>query len=264
MLGRLVAAVLGVSLAASPARADEEGVALDREDAPSMHELARTEAARGTFLPLSQAGVVDGRRAFVTGLAGYDGARRTGTFEALTEVHVWGPLALRGGAVTADAGRSLKPSIGARVGLLRERRHGVDGALGVSYKPEGLTEPEGELEGVLSLGRHVGATYLVGNLGYGQDPEGSERDGEARFAAVRPVSRILFVGLDGRARFDLGSDAATLAAHHEATLDLLAGPVASVVLGPVALSLQGGASSVRLAGRTSTGAFVLTGLGVAL
>jgi hypothetical protein len=266
-----VAMLLGAALASPSARADEplddaESAPSvdDGAPAPSMHELAKVEAARGTFLPLSQAGVVGERRAFVTGLGGYDGARKTGTFEALTEVHLWGPIALRGGAVYTNAGRSLKPSVGARIGLLREGRHGLDGAFGVFYKPEGLTEPEGEVEGVLSLGRHVGATYLVANLAYGQDPEGNERDGEARVAGVRPVSRILFVGLDSRVRFDLGSNAMKLAAHNEPTFDLLAGPLAQLVLGPVALSLQGGASSVRLAGHTANGAFVLTGLGVAL
>lgn len=256
--------VLCVLAPASTRAANDDPPMIDREAAPSMHELSKAETALGTFLPLSQAPTVEGRRAFVTGLGGHDNARNSASFEALTEVHVWGPFALRGGAVYTNAGRTLKPSFGARVGLLREGRHGVDGAFGVFYKPEGLTEPEGEIEGVVSLGRHLGATYLIGNLAYGQDPEGNERDGEVRVAAIRPVSEIVFVGFDGRTRFDLGSNAAKLAANHEATFDLLAGPLASIVLGPMALSLHGGVSSVRLAGHTSTGAFVLAGLGSAL
>src|SRR5256885_842110 len=79
---------------------------------------------------------------------------------------------------------------------------------GISYRPEGLTEAEGEIEGVVSFGRHAGATYLLANLLYGQDPDGHERDGEVRAAALRPVGRSFVIGVDGRMRVDLGSDRA--------------------------------------------------------
>jgi hypothetical protein len=254
-----------VSLMSSSARADEGETTTSLVDrpAPTPGTVTKAEAAAGTFLPFTQTGVVDFRRAFAAGFAGYDTARKSGSFEALAEVHLWGPIALRGGAVYTNAGASVRPSIGARVQALREGRHGVDGALGVFYRPEGLTEPEGEVESVLSIGRHVGPAYLAGNVLYGQDPEGNERDGELRLAAIGPATARLLVGFDSRLRFDLGSNAAKLAAHNEATFDVLAGPVASVVIGPVALSLQGGASGVRLQQHNSYGAFVMTGVGTA-
>src|SRR5262249_15612237 len=102
--------------------------------------------------------------------------------------------------------------------------------------------------------------YLLGNLLYGQDPEGNERDGEVRLAALRPVHSRFLVGVDGRLRFDLGSNAAKLAAHNEPTLDAMLGPSATAVVGPIAVSLQGGASALRL--RTSTAVGMLAGIGI--
>jgi hypothetical protein len=65
-------------------------------------------------------------------------------------------------------------------------------------------------------------------------------------------------------RFDLGSQAAKLALHHEATFDVLAGPSATVFAGPVAFLLNGGGSAVRFHGADLRwGAFVLGGLGTA-
>jgi hypothetical protein len=216
----------------------------------------------GVFLPFSQPAGIEKKGAYAVGLAGYDTAQRTGSFEAATEVRLWGPLAVRGGAVYTNEDRTLRPSFGARVQIVNERRAGVDGALGLFYRPEGLTEPEGEIESVLSLGRHVGGAYVLGNLLYGQDPEGDERDGEVRLALLHPVGGRLLAGFDSRLRLDLGSQAAKLAAHHEATMDVAAGPTVAAALGPVAVSLQGGGSALRLAGQASFGAFMMTGLGV--
>jgi hypothetical protein len=216
-------------------------------------------AAAGTFLPLTHAAAIDTQRAYGMGIGGYDSARSSGLFEATAEVRVWGPLALRGGAVYTSGDERLRPSFGARVQLLRESASGLDGAVGVFYRPEGLTEPEGEVEAVLSGGTHLGATYLLGNLVYGQDPEARERDGEVRLAALHPFSSSFLLGFDGRVRFDLGSQRG--AGKVEPELDALVGPAASLTLGRVALLLHGGASAYRTTADTAYGAFVLAGLG---
>lgn len=83
-------------------------------------------------------------------------------------------------------------------------------------------------------------------------------------AALRPLGSLLLLGLDGRFRFDLGSNAATLAAHHEATMDGRFGPIITTLLGPTALCLQGGGSTYRLQGATSYGAFAMVGVGTTL
>jgi hypothetical protein len=218
---------------------------------------AHASAGTGSFLALTQSAALDPKSAYGFATGGYDSARGASLFEAAAEVRVWGPLAVRGGAVFTGGNR-LRPSLGARVQALREARHGVDGTLGVFYRPEGLTEPEGELEAVIALGTHLGATYLIGNLVYGQDPEGRERDGELRMSVLRPMSSRLHAGLDARVRFDLGS---SVRGPGEPKLDALAGPTAALSLGPVALLLQGGGSALRLDKETSYGAFVLGGMG---
>jgi hypothetical protein len=221
-------------------------------------------ASIGAFLPLTQAASVEGLRAYVLGQAGYDSARGTGTFEASTEVRLFGPVSVRGGAVYTSSTRSLRPSFGARVQALRESRAGIDLSAGVFYRPEGLTEPEGEIESVLSVGRHAGRSYLLGNLLYGQDSDGNERDGEVRLAALVPVGAAWTVGLDSRGRFDLGSNKTILSQHMESSFDALAGPLVTAVLKPVAISLQAGGAATRMPlANTKYGAFVMTGVGTA-
>jgi hypothetical protein len=255
----LVPVALVVVLAAPAARAADGS-----DDDGAVNFKAGQAASVGAFLPLSQAASIEGVRAYAVGLAGYDSARQTGTFEASTEVRLFGPVSVRGGAVYTSSTRSLRPSFGARVQALREARAGVDLSLGAFYRPEGLTEPEGEIESVLSVGRHVGSSYLLGNLLYGQDPDGHERDGEVRLAALRPVGPRWIVGLDSRGRFDLGSDRTILAQHMESTFDAVAGPLVTAVLKPVALSLQAGGSATRMPlANTRYGAFVMTGIGTA-
>jgi hypothetical protein len=154
--------------------------------------------------------------------------------------------------------------VGGRAQVLHQGPHGIDGSVGVFYKPEGLTEPEGEIEGIFTIGKHLGGTYALASLAYGQDPEGNERDGEVRLGAVRPVGGRTFLGMDGRVRFDLGSQAAKLALRKEATFDVLVGPSVTVLAGPVALLVHGGASAVRFQGTDLRyGAFVLGGAGTA-
>jgi hypothetical protein len=110
----------------------------------------------------------------------------------------------------------------------------------------------------------VGATYVLGNVAYGQDPDGNERDGELRFAAVRAAGTRVLAGLDSRLRLDLGSSAAKLALHREATLDVLVGPSAAVFVGPVALLAHAGGSAVRFQGaNVQYGVFAMAGAGTA-
>jgi hypothetical protein len=156
----------------------------------------------------------------------------------------------------------MRPNVGLRVQLLRQETHGLDGSAGVFYKAEGFTEPEGEIEAVLSAGARFGALSVAGNLAYGQDPEGNERDGEARAAIFRRW-RLFTVGLDARGRFAL-ADPRSTAAQREPRVDLAALPFASVVAGPVALFAQAGVSALQLANADLTvGMTALGGVGAA-
>jgi hypothetical protein len=251
---RLLALCVFLDLPAGRARA----AATDEGEAP--RPKAASSASVGSFLAFTHPAALDTQAAYATGTGGYDSARGSGLYEAAAEVRLWGPLSLRGGAVYTQQGNHRgRPSFGGRLQALHESKNGLDGAVGVFYRPEGLTEAEGELEAVFSAGTHLGATYLVGNLVYGQDPEGNERDGEVRIGALHPVTSRLLLGLDGRLRFDLG----TSSAKREPKLDALVGPAATVLLGPVAFLVHAGASAFRLDAHTAYGMFVLGGLGTA-
>jgi hypothetical protein len=234
-------------------------------DAPETAPLGPSAVARagasGQFLPLTYAPTVGETSAVASGYAGWDGALGA-VMESHAEVRVWGPVALRGAAELGDTSRRVRPSIGARAQLLSQARHGVDGAVSVTYRAEGFTEAEGEIETLVALGRRIGRTMLIANLAYGQDPDGNERDGELRAAAFARIAPRLHLGLDGRWRFDLGSSADKLRANNEPTTDLDAGPVVMLTLGPVALTAETGASLVRrIGGDTRLGVVALGGLG---
>jgi hypothetical protein len=250
-----LAVIPALAAFAAPARAQEA----DFDDvSPAVPAIA--DAVRGgALLPSTLAPRVGAVGAIAFGFAGYDGARSSPVGSATAEARIWGPFALRGGAEYSDVRKQLRPTIGGRVQLLRQERHGIDGSLGVFYRPEGFTEPEGEIESFISLGHRFDRFAILGNLVYGQDPEGNERDGELRFAALVAAGRWTF-GLDSRARFALGTQRSATA-QAEPKFDLLAGPTAGAVVGPLAFFAEAGPSVVRLTGNTSTGLAALAGVG---
>src|SRR2546426_217670 len=107
-----------LALLSSPAVAQEE---------PSGGGAQVTVTADdGAFLPTALSGRVGRDQVQVYGYGGYDSAAATGRFEATTEVRLFGPIALRGGAVYTSNGNTLKPTIGARGQFLKEEKIGVD------------------------------------------------------------------------------------------------------------------------------------------
>jgi len=242
--------------------------AASRAQAQESTEIRQTArptdivAGEGAFLPQTLSARVGSTQAFAFGSGGLDSSRTGPLIDSAVEVSVWGPLALRVQATYSNDTKKMRPSVGGRAQLLRQERHGIDGAITVFYKTEGFTEAEGEIETFASVGRRFEYLSVVGNLVYGQDPEGNERDGEVR-AAVWHQGRGLALGLDTRARFALGTQHGR-AATSEPSFDFLAGPVATVVVGPVALFAEFGPSVFRLAGGpTRAGAAALAGVGAA-
>jgi len=238
------------------------------EDEPEIPEVEkpmapppeiRTAVADGALLPSTLAPRVGATAGVALGFAGYDGARSAPIGSATAEVRVWGPFAVRGGVEYSSARKEGRPTIGGRVQLLRQNKHGVDGSVSVFYRPEGFTEAEGEIESFVSLGRRWERVSVFGNLVYGQDPEGNERDAEVRFASLYGVGSWSF-GLDSRLRFAIGTQKGTMAAA-EPKFDLLAGPVASATVGPVAFFAMGGPSVLKVTNGTATGIAALGGVG---
>lgn len=188
---------------ASPAHAD----AASDDSAAEAAAAARTVANEDGFTPaLTHA--TGPMVAAVTATATIDRASKLSPVDLNGEIHVWGParLVLRVDNVFGDGPNGkARPGIGAAVQVLDERRHGVAGSAYVSYKAEGFTEGEGEIEGLVSFGKQLGAVHGTLNLAYGQDPEAVERDGEIAIGLhIEPIPG-LFTGVVGRARDALGS-----------------------------------------------------------
>jgi hypothetical protein len=241
--------------AAARAQAEEPDAEVRSTPPPELETAVR----EGALLPSTLTPRVGGNAALAFGFAGYDGARSAPIGSATAEVRVWGPFALRGGAEYSTVRKEARPTIGGRVQLLHQARHGVDGSLSVFYRPEGFTEPEGEIETFVSLGRRFDRLSVFGNLVYGQDPEGNERDGEVRFASLYAAGRWSF-GVDSRLRFAIGTPKSAMA-QAEPKFDLMAGPIATATVGPVALFAQAGPSVLKATDRTSTGVAAIGGVG---
>jgi hypothetical protein len=195
---------------------------------------------------------------------GYDSATVAPQFASFAEARVYGPFAARVAVTTDLEGEALRPSLAGRAQFLDQQRHGVSAAATLAFKAEGFTEPEGEIEATLSVGRRFGRTLLIANLIYGQDPEGHERDAEASAACLVRLSPWAHVGFDGRGRFDLSPEGESSAAEKEPRYGLDLGPVLSLAVGPLALSAHAGLSSLARAEQDPKfGVVALVGLGTA-
>jgi hypothetical protein len=194
---RLAALSLLLSVWSSVARADDE------DTASGTPVVARASADDDVFTPGLTHAAGHGRGA-VTGVMLYNGASKNTTLDLNGEVQVFGPvrLVLRVDNVTDKA----RPGIGAAVQFLDEKKHGAAASAYFTYKAEGLTEVEGELEGLVSFGKQLGPVRGTFNLAYGQDPEGNERDGEVALGLHVEPLRGLFTGVVGRYRDALGSN----------------------------------------------------------
>jgi hypothetical protein len=181
--------VVACTLAATAAQAETF-------DAEERQIEARSRVEAGAGLTLADA-VPAGNGAVVTS-ASWDAARRdlvglVGAEVALAE-HVY----LVGGA-NHEALGTWRPYVGAKVAITD------DVAGSVVYKSEGFTEPEGEVEARLVAGHRVAGAYVLGNLIYGQDADGKERDVEAVAAVLRTLGSSVVASAETRARFALAS-----------------------------------------------------------
>ena len=218
-------------------------------DEPADESIAaRAPANEDSFTPgLTHASAAG--RAITTATATLDGAKHTNTVDLNGEIQVFGPvrLVLRVDNVFAGSDGKARPGIGAAVQLLDERKHGVAGSAYISYKAEGFTEGEGEIEGLVSFGKQIGPVHGTLNLAYGQDPEAVERDGELALGLhVEPIHG-LFTGVIGRFRDALGSngDKGVLLNGGQIVRDALGGASATYVIGNFGLTATAGIAGVK-------------------
>jgi hypothetical protein len=243
------------ALAAAPARAQSEVPEAPRKD--RVYESARA----GMFMPWSMAPRTDTQRALLVSTGGYGSLQRNAVFQGTVDVTVYRRVALRAGVDYGERpGGAMRPSGGLRVQALTQDRHGIDMSVGAFYRPEGFTEGEGEIEGVVAFGRTIQRWLLLANLVYGQDPEGKERDGEVRMGSLYQATTHLQVGLDSRMRFDLGSEDVQREKEGGARYDLLLTPAAVYSLGWVCLIANAGLQGMGV-GSFKTGFIALAGIG---
>lgn len=223
-----------------------------------------TQVARdGTFLPETLTARVGAQRVAGLGLGGYDTTPGQGAiFSAFAEGALWRRVALRAGVEYLSPTGQVSPQVGLRVGILRQERFGVDVGLAVQYKNRGFSEAKGEVEMMALLGRRWNKLGAFANLVYGQGVDPAERDGEVRLALLYTVHERIQVGVDARARLDLGTaTAARMASKLESDFDLLAGPVAMVAAGPLVVLAQAGVHSLIQQEQSHTGFAAMGGVG---
>jgi hypothetical protein len=233
---------LAVAIVAMPRTSDaREPDDLEPTQVSSSVEAASSGAASPLLL---NATVADG--GLVISHGGYDTARGAALFDSAAEVRIWGPVSLRAGVTSSEDTRRMRPSAGARVQVLRQSAHGIDGTVSSIFRTEGFNEAEGEIETTLSLGRRFDRSYLLGNIAYGQDPDGKERDGEVRASLLRSQGVVLF-GLETRGRSAIGAQHGT-SSSLEPLRDVRAGAVAMVTVRSLVLFAEAGPSAFKLQG----------------
>jgi hypothetical protein len=217
----------------------------------------------GTFLPQTFAARIGDQRVMAMAMAGYDTTRGQGAlFQTVVEGAIFNRVAIRAGVEYTPAADKFSPTVGLRVGILRQERFGVDFGLGAFYKNTGFTEEKGEFEFVAMLSRRWNRVALYGNVIFGQGLDPAERDGEVRIGVLAQVHKRVNVGIDTRARFDLGEEtAARMASGLEANFDLLAGPVAAVTVGHFVFQAQAGGRVVVIAEQPRGGFAAMGGAG---
>jgi hypothetical protein len=234
---------------------------------PGAQELSasQSEARDPTrFLPGAIAAASGSAQAAGLGWAGYDGATHDPMLGAAAEARLGSRLVI-GVGVTYAASTSLqpwavRPSVAARLQLLDQQTHGIDAGVAVGFRQDRFVEEEGLIQVSVAGGWRSERTTLLANLGYGQDGEADDHEGEVRLAGLRRLHRGLYLGLDGHFRKLLTSTDPFLDLHGTPSLEFTAGPVAALTAGSWVLTIETGVSGVRR-GVLQTGAVVVSGVG---
>jgi len=253
----LVAVVAVPAFAGTPRLAHAEDD-VDGETPPSSS--AQT-AATGAFLPSALSASSEGRRGLVSLSGGYDNARRGGIYDTTAEAQITGPVSLIAGASYDGPGTDAAPHFELRVDALKQRKHGVDLAFSGGYSDVGFNTVPAVVT-KLAIGRSVGPTYLLANLGYQRGLEEGEHAGELRVAALYPVTAAVHVGLDSRFQIDLERDDDEPSG--ETDWESRTGVVAGYTWNRLLFSAAAGVTSLRLRDGTptQTGPTITGGLGV--
>jgi hypothetical protein len=242
--------VVASVLAQSPVSAQSVLPAPPPPAAPQTGEQARPRrrdaqavTEEGNFLPGIFAARIGDQRVSALAFGGYDtNGTQGGVFSGVIEGAIINRIAIRVGYDYLQSQTGGNVSAGVRFGVLRQETSGIDLGVFVQYKQKGFSESNGEVEMALAMSRRWGRFGLFGDLVYGQGFERQERDGEVRIAGLYTLRDRYNVGFEARSHFDLGSSSMPplRGSPPEAAFDLIAGPVASISLGPIALLAEAG------------------------
>ncbi|MBL8620259.1 MAG: hypothetical protein JNK64_03120 [Myxococcales bacterium] len=229
--------VVAVALGAAGSARAEEGV-------PSV------QPARPPWLPQpAMVGPTRGRLEIVAG-RGVSG----GLAQVSAEVALGRGWSISGGAQVTEAGSRPRGGVAWQARAPVGDRTGV--RLSLAYRPEGLVEPEGEVEAAVAFSRRLGVGAGALAVTYGQDPEGRERDAEVAVALGRPIAGRFAVGAVVQGRRALGTRL-----EDERRWDALATGVGAVRVDAARLELAlGGELLARRTDRVA-GARVVAGVG---
>ena len=256
-------ASLTAIVAASLCLAGSAAAAEDVLDPEVTFDASFARTGPVNLLPEGVAARVNGDRVTATTWAGYDGAKHVPLLTLAVDARIVGRLVLVvGGGYTGDMPGSppaLRPQVGLRAQLLDQSKHGIDGGVAVMYRQDLFSTEGGFFQGAIAVERRAGRIRMLGNVLYGQDGEGDDRDGEARKAALFEARPGLLVGLDSRYRRALWSTDPNRFVRDRPEYELVAGPTASYAHGSWAVMAETGLSTVRTT-TTQTGLIALAGL----
>jgi hypothetical protein len=157
---------------------------------------------------------------------GWNGGDKRAEVEASAEATVLPQASVFATAQYGGEYTNGRPAVGAAYQVL-DPRHGSNGArIAVAYKPEGLTESEGEIEGVLIVSRRIRTDGMRVMLAYGQDPEGRESDVEVGGGYTHRLNERYLIGATSRYR-----SAIKVKSNIEPRWDFIGGAVGTYVFG---------------------------------
>lgn len=180
---------------------------------------------------------------------GYNGAEARAELHASIEARVIERASL---FVTTSYEARARPGIGAAYQLLDPVTRPIGLRASFAYKPEGFTEPEGELEAQLVVVRPLGRGAARAMIAYGQDPEGNEADAEAGASYVHHIAGAFVVGASARYRYGIAVK------NDEPAWDVLGGGIAGWAPGAWRVELFLGGTALERMG-TKSGAVAMLG-----
>lgn len=236
-----------------------QSASLPPNDDAARLRTAEKSAAAGVFLTYTESATTETHNVAASSQVGYDGNREGAFVHTRAEGVILAGPSGRGGRARSPVGLSVVgggsyidataqfPSSSSGFGGLKlqpifQERFGFDAAVMVTYQSRGFNLTPAVAADVL-LGRRIGDTQLLLNIGYGQGVTEGERYGRVRAASLTRVVDELRVGIDGRFMADLELEWEEPTGEPEFEANV--GPVVSYTISHISLSATVGPAALR-------------------